>query len=228
MKLLVIEDDPEIQEVISVYFEMSWPEAKVIPCLKGKKGIELSESEKPDVIILDIGLPDMSGFEVLKEIRSFSNVPVIILTVKGEEQDKVKGLELGADDYMVKPFSAAELLARIRTVLRRTEAPLPMREPLRLGELVIEPGPRKVVLHGEEIKLSPIEYNLLYLLAVNEGRVLTREVLLSRVWGEEYLGSPDNLKTCIRRLRKKIEKDPRNPGLILTRGGGYMLSKPVP
>jgi two-component system KDP operon response regulator KdpE len=225
MKLLLIEDDPEIQEIISIYLEMSWPEVKVIPSLKGGKGIELSESEKPDIIILDLNLPDIAGFEVLKEIRSFSNVPIIILTVRAEEKDKIKGLELGADDYIVKPFSPAELLARIRTVLRRTEV-LPLNEPLiNLGELTIDPGARKVTLEGEEIRLTPTEYKLLYLLAMNKGRVLTHEVLLSRVWGEEYLDSPDCLKACIRRLRGKIEKDPPNPRIILTQRWGYMFSE---
>jgi two-component system KDP operon response regulator KdpE len=225
MKLLVIEDDPEIQEVISICFQMSWPGVKVVPSLKGEKGIELSESEKPDMVILDIGLPDISGFEVLKEIRSFSNIPIIILTVRGEEKDKIKGLELGADDYIVKPFSPAELLARIRAVLRRSEA-LPLNEPvINLGKLAIDPGARKVTLEGKEIRLTPNEYNLLYLLAMNKGRVLTHEVLLSRVWGEEYLDSIDSLKVGIRRLRGKIEEDPKNPRVVLTQKGGYILPK---
>jgi two-component system KDP operon response regulator KdpE len=227
MKLLVIEDDPEIQEIISIYLRMSWPDAKVISSLKGKGGVELSGSEKPDIIILDLGLPDISGFDVLKEIRSFSRVPIIILTVKGEEHNRVKGLELGADDYMVKPFSPAELLARIRAVLRRTEGLLFEGEPLNFGELMIDPGPRKVILRGKEVKLSPTEYNLFYLLAVNEGRVLTGQLLLERVWGQEYLDFPDYLTTYILRLRSKLEEDPQHPKLILTKKGvGYMFAKP--
>ena len=225
MKLLIIEDDPEIQEIISIDFDMSWPGVEVVPSLEGEKGIELSETEKPDIIILDLGLPDISGFEVLKEIRSFSNVPIIILTVKGEEQNKVRGLELGADDYVVKPFSPVELLARVRAVLRRSEA-IPLGGGLlKFGKLAIDPGVRKVTLDGEEIRLTPTEYKLLYFLAMNEGRVLTREILMSRVWGEEYLDSPDRLKTCIRRLRRKVENDPPNPRIILTQRGGYMFSK---
>jgi two-component system KDP operon response regulator KdpE len=227
MKLLIIEDDPEIQEIISICFEMSWPAAKVVSSLKGKRGVELSESEKPDIIVLDLGLPDINGFEVLKEIRSFSNIPIIILSVRGREQDKIKGLELGADDYVVKPFSPTELLARVRAVLRRSKA-LPLNGPsINLGELTINHGARKATLGGKEIGLTPTEYNLLYFLAMNGGRVLTREVLLSKLWGEEYLDSPGCLKTCIQRLRGKIEKDPKNPKVILTQKGGYMLSKPT-
>jgi len=227
MKLLVIEDDPEIQEMISINFEMSWPGIKVIPSRGGEEGIKLSESEKPDIVILDLGLPDVSGFEVLKEIRSFSNIPIIILTVSGEGQSKVKGLELGADDYIVKPFNPAELLARVRAALRRSQALPPKGEPLKFGELMIDPGARKVALKGEEIRLSSTEYNLLYLLTRNEGMVLTREFLLERIWGEKGLDSPYYLNMYVQRLRDKLEKEPRNPKLILTkRGAGYMFVKP--
>lgn len=227
MKILVIEDDPEVQETISICFEMSWTDTKTIPSLKGKEGIKLSESEKPDIILLDLGLPDIGGFEVLKEIRSFSNVPIIILTIRGEEQNKLKGLGLGADDYIVKPFSPAELLVRIRAVLRRSQA-FPFKgEVIKFGEFIIDPRPRKVTLGGKEIKLTPTEYDLFYLLAMNEGIVLTHEFLLGRVWGEEYFDSPHYLKTYVRRLRKKLEENPQNPKLILTKKGvGYMFVKP--
>jgi two-component system KDP operon response regulator KdpE len=226
MKLLIIEDDPRIQEIISVYCEMIWPEVKVVPSFQGKRGLELSESEKPDVIILDLGLPDMDGMEVLKEIRSSSDVPVIILTVRSEETDKVKGLEFGADDYMVKPFSPAELLARVRAVLRRTEAPPLEGEPLiSFGELTIDPTGKKVTLGGRKIRLTPTEYDLLYHLAQNAGKTLTHEFLLSRIWGEECINSPGRLKVYIRKLRVKMEKDPRNPQLILTRKRGYLLTR---
>jgi DNA-binding response OmpR family regulator len=181
MKALLIEDDPKIQEIISVYLKARWPKLEVISTFEGKKGIELSESRKPDIIILDLNLPDMDGLEVLREVRSFSLVPIIILTVRGEEEDIIEGLELGADDYMVKPFRPAELLARIQAVLRRALLPeLKSKPPLNLGELIIDPGKREVVLKGKDIKLSPTEYNLLYLLARNEGRVLTHELLLKK------------------------------------------------
>ena len=228
MKALLIEDDPKIQEIISVYLKARWPELEVISTFEGEKGIELSKSRKPDIIILDLNLPDMDGLEVLREIRSYSLVPIIILTVRGEEEDIVEGLEQGADDYMVKPFRAAVLLARIQAVLRRALLPeLKSEPPLNLGELTIDPGKRKVVLKGKDIKLSPTEYNLLYLLARNEGRVLTHELLLKKVWGEEYLDSPHYLKVYAQRLRDKLEEEPQNPRLILTqRGVGYMLVKP--
>jgi len=228
MKLLIIEDDPEIQEIISIGFQMSWPGVKVVSSLRGKKGIELSENEKPDIIILDLGLPDISGFEVLKEIRFLSSIPIIILTVRGDEQDKIRGLELGADDYMVKPFSPAELLARVRAVLRRCHMPEEETgELLAYGDLTFDTSSREVMRGGNPVKLTPTEYNLLYLLVKNEGKVLTHEVLLDKVWGEEYVDAQDYLKVYIKKLRQKLEPDPQNPRFILThRGIGYKFVSP--
>ncbi len=229
MKVLIIEDSPDIVETISLCFELRWPEAKVISTPEGSKGLTLAETESPDIIILDLGLPDMDGFEVLKDIRSFSNVPIIIVTVRGDEMDRVRGLELGADDYIVKPFSHIELLARIKAVLRRTHMPELRAEekPFHSPKLTIDFATRTVTVNGQPVRLTPTEYNLLRYLVLNEGNVLTRRALLEKVWGEEYTDSPDYLKVYIQRLRNKLEKDPANPQLLISeRGIGYMFVRP--
>jgi len=228
MKLLIIEDNPEIVEAVSLCFELRWSEISVISTDKGDKGVELAESEAPDLIVLDIGLPDIDGFEVLRQIRLFSDVPVIMLTVRGEELDKIKGLELGADDYVTKPFSHMELLARVKAVLRRAQMP-ELRgdeKPFIYGKLKVDFTSREITIDGNPVKLTPIEYNLLYQMIRNEGRVLTHRFLLEKVWGEEYTDATDYLKKYIQRLRQKLEDDSQNPRLILTeRGVGYKLVK---
>jgi len=178
----------------------------------------------PDLILLDIMLPDLDGFEVLKMIRETSSVPVIMLTAKGEEEDRVKGLELGADDYVTKPFSPRELVSRVRAVLRRVE------QASNTGEgtievddhLKIDFGRREIRLDGELIKLRPTEYRLLYHLVMNAGWVLTYDQILSKVWGYEYRDEPHYVRLYVNYLRQKLEKDPANPVYILTeRGVGY-------
>jgi DNA-binding response OmpR family regulator len=226
MKVLLIEDNPSIVETVSLCLQMRWQDATIVSASEGEKGVEMVETETPDIVILDLGLPDVYGLAVLKEIRSFSDVPIVILTVKGEEQDKVAGLERGADDYVVKPFNPGELLARVQAVLRRTRAyPSHNGSPLTVGGITIDPGMRKVIVRGKEIKLTPTEHNLLYLLARNAGRALTHEFLLSKLWGEEYVDSSNYLKVYIQRLRNKIEEDPKNPALVLTQRGGYLLAR---
>lgn len=230
MKVLVIEDSTEIQEAISLTFELHWPESSVIAASEGSSGIALTESESPDIIILDLGLPDMDGFKVLKEIRNFSDIPVIILTVREEEIDKVRGLELGADDYIVKPFSHMELLARVRAVLRRSHIPelKGTEEPLVTSKLSIDFATRTVTKDDKQIKLTPTEFNLLHYLARNEGKVLTHRALLEKVWGEEYTDSSEYLKVYIQRLRDKLEDDPSDPKILISeRGVGYKFVKPL-
>lgn len=227
MKILVIEDDARIREAIFLLFEMRWSGAELISATEGEKGALLVEEERPDIVILDLNLPDKSGFDVLREIRLFSNVPVIILTVRGEELDRVKGLELGADDYIVKPFSHSEFLARVKAVLRRSSPEIVSEERLNLGGIVLNAGERKVILSSKEAKLTPTEFNLLYYLAMNEGKTIATETLLRKVWGEEYVDYPEYIKVYIQRLRNKIEEDPKNPHLIISvRGRGYMFKKP--
>lgn len=224
MKILIIEDDTNILEAISVCFRLRWLGVELVSTTSGEKGIELAESESPDVIILDIGLPDTSGFEVLEQIRLFSDVPVIILTVRGEEMDKVRGLELGADDYITKPFNHMELLARVKTVLKRTQMTELKGSQSKFisGKLVIDFEARTVSTNGEVTKLTPTEYKILYLLVRNVDRVVTHRKLMYEIWGEDYIENTDRLRTYIRRLRDKLKDNP--PRILLTEHGlGYKL-----
>ena len=224
MKVLVIEDDPSILEAVSVCFRLRWIGVEMATTSNGEEGIRLAESESPDVIILDIGLPDISGFEVLEQIRLFSDVPVIILTVRGEEMDKVRGLELGADDYITKPFNHMELLARVRTVLKRASRSGFAESQSRFvnGELMVDFETRTVSSNGEVVKLTPTEYKILYLLVRNVDRVVTHRKLMYEIWGEDYVENTDRLRTYIRRLRDKLKDEP--PRFLLTEHGlGYKL-----
>ena len=226
MKLLIVEDDREIVEVISLAFKIRWPEATLVSTHLGERGVELVESENPDVVILDLGLPDTSGFDVLKQIRLFSDVPILILTVRSEESDIVKGLEWGADDYMVKPFRQLELLSRIRALTRR-QSDLDTETPLVCGQLHLSPVTRELSYGEREISLTITESRILQTLMKNAGRVVTHSDLAESVWGKDYGDAPDALKVYIRRLRQKIEEDPSQPKLILTKAGtGYLLAKP--
>jgi len=227
MKILVIEDDANILEAISLIFQLRWPEMEVASTSLGEKGIAMVETESPDVVLLDINLPDMSGFQVLPEIRRFSDVPVLIITVKGEETDKIKGLELGADDYIVKPFSHLELLARVKAVLRRYGVmSVEGAEPFSSGGLHIDFAQRKALLHDREVKLTPIEYQILYHLARSADQFVSSSTLAHKIWGEDYSDATESLKVHIRHLREKLEEDPANPRLILTEHGrGYRLVK---
>ncbi len=212
-------------EVISTCFEMRWPGTDILAASEGKKGIELVESESPDVVLLDIGLPDIDGFEVLRQIRLFSDLPVIIVTVEGQESERVKGLELGADDYIIKPFSYIELLARVRAVLRRSQA-LEFKggeANFVSGDLAVDFATREVSLRGEIVKLTPTEYKLLHLLVRNRGQVVTQRRLMQHVWGEDYLENSDYLRVYIRRLRNKLQDRP--PEMIITEHGlGYRFA----
>jgi len=229
LKVLLIEDAEEIIDTISLCFELRWPGVNIISTAEGGQGLTLTETESPDVVILDLGLPDMDGFEVLKELRAFSNVPVIIVTVRGEEIDKIKGLELGADDYITKPFSHMEFLARIQAVLRRTSVPESKvnEKPFHSPRLNIDFATRTAIVDGQPVKLTPTEYNLLHYLVMNADTTLTHRALLEKVWGEEYLDSPEYLKVYIQRLRNKLEADSSKPQLIISqRGIGYKFVRP--
>ncbi len=227
MKILVIEDAQEIVDTITLCFELRWPGVQVISTPEGRQGLTLAETQSPDIIILDLGLPDMDGFDVLKDIRSYSNVPIIIVTVRGDEIDRVRGLELGADDYVTKPFSHIELLARIQAVLRRTSIPAIKAEqkPFQSPRITIDFNTRTITADGQAIKLTPTEYNLLNYLVMNTGTTLTHRALLEKVWGEEYIDSPEYLKVYIQRLRNKLEEDPSNPNILISqRGVGYKFA----
>ena len=226
MKVLIIEDDREIIEVITLAFKIRWPEVKALSTHLGEKGVQLVESENPDVVILDLGLPDMSGFEVLKQIRLFSDVPILILTVRADESDVVKGLEWGADDYMVKPFRQLELLSRIKALTRRRDS-FEQETPVVCGQLHFDPTTRQLYHGGREISLTRTEGSILYYLMKNEGKVMPYHRLSESVWGDDYPDATENLRVYIRRLREKIEADPGNPKIILNMASvGYLLSKP--
>jgi two-component system response regulator VicR len=226
MKVLVIEDDQDVIDTITLTFEVGWPGVELVSSYEGKRGVEMAESEAPDIIILDLGLPDISGFEVLRQIRSFSDVPIIILTVMDEEDDLIKGLTWGADDYVTKPFSKMELLARVKTILRR-QNPSAEEPPLLFGLLRYHPSTRQFFYDDREVILTATEANILCDLMKKAGQVVTQLSLAETVWGVDYPGAADSLKVHIRHLREKLEADPSHPKLILTRPGvGYLLAVP--
>ena len=225
MKVLVIEDDREIVEAVSLALKMRWPGAKILSSHLGEKGLELVEKEDPDVVILDLGLADVSGFDVLKQLRQFSDVPVIILTVRSEETDIVKGLEWGADDYVVKPFRQLELLARVRALMRR-QKPAKEEQVLVCGPLQFDPTTRKLSYDEREVTLTRTEALILHCLMQHAGHVVTPSMLAEAVWGTYWPGAAGGLKVHVRRLRGKLEENPSNPRLITTKPGiGYSLGK---
>jgi len=220
--ILVVDDEPRIVEAVSMNLEL---EGYQVSCASnGYEALQRLTEDLPDLIILDVMMPEMDGFETLKEIREISAVPVIMLTVKAEETDKVKGLDLGADDYITKPFSPRELVSRLKAVLRRVEMPSPApKTEIRVDDnLSIDFSRRKVMVRGKEVHLRPTEYRLLYHLVSNAGYVLTHEMLLRKVWGYEYREEDHYLWLYITYLRQKIEADPKHPRYILgERGIGY-------
>ncbi|MEE8374341.1 MAG: response regulator transcription factor [Dehalococcoidia bacterium] len=233
MKVLIVEDAPEIVEVISVGLETQWPEVEIVSTGSGESGVKSAEKEMPDVIILDLGLPDISGYEVLKRVRKFSNVPIMILTVRADEADVFKGLEWGADDYMVKPFKQAELFSRIRALLRRV-APAPAEGPLVSGQLRFDPASRVAYCRGKESHLTETEGRLLRRLMESAGEAVARPLLAVAIWGEDSVtlgqldrqGAEASLDRYVRRLREKIEGDADFPEIVITVPGGHMLVKP--
>jgi two-component system KDP operon response regulator KdpE len=223
MKILVVDDEPDVIKVIAMSFRMQQPAWEVISAEDGPEALDLLDQERPDVVLLDIGLPDMNGFDVLKSMRLFSDVPVVMLTVRDDELSKVQGLELGADDYVTKPFSHLELLARVRAVLRRAQSlPLTHEQPFVSGDIQVDFVRRALTVRGQPVSLTGTEYRLLYHLVRNAGRIMTHEALLARVWGREYTDEISYLKSYISRLRNKLERVPHQPEYILTEYGvGY-------
>jgi len=225
-KILVIDDEPEIRRAVRLTITLQVPEWQVVEAHNGSEGLELLARESPDLVLLDLSMPGMHGFDVLKELRLTSAVPVIFLTVQDDELSKVRGLELGADDYIVKPFGHLELLARIRSVLRRaTGRAQPTEHPYRNGDLYIDFAQRRVTIAGEPMRLTNTEFRLLEVLAQNAGHIMENELLLQRVWGYERGDEVESLKVLIYRLRQKIEPDPTRPRYLLNeRGVGYWLN----
>jgi two-component system KDP operon response regulator KdpE len=227
MKILVVDDDAHIREAVAVGLQLHWPDAEILEAKDGEEGIDLFFEHTPDVVLLDVAMPGKNGFEVLRAIRRVSDVPVVMLTARSEEADQVRGLELGADDYVVKPFGHLALLARIQAIRRRAEmAPAHDVPDFAAGPLAIDFKDEGVALHGEPVRLTPVEYKLLYHLVRNAGRLMTHQALLDRVWGPDYGASVDYLKVFISRLRHNIEPA-GGPRFIETeRGLGYRFVRP--
>ncbi len=221
-RILVVDDEERMVRFIRLNLEHDG--FQVIDAYRGADAIQRLRDAMPDLVILDVMMPDIDGFEVLRMIREVNSVPVIMLTAKGEEDDRVRGLELGADDYMTKPFSPRELSSRVRAVLRRLDAATgPMHGLIEVDErFKVDFDRREVWVDGELVKLRPTEYRLLYHLMQNVGWVVTHDQLLAKVWGYEYRDEPHYVRLYINYLRQKLEKDPANPKYILTeRGVGY-------
>ncbi len=221
-RILVVDDEERMVRFIRLNLEHDG--FRVIEAFNGTKAINQIRSNLPDLVLLDVMLPDIDGFEALKIIREVSSVPVIMLTAKGEEEDRVHGLELGADDYITKPFSPRELVSRVKAVLRRTEtASGTVHDLIEVDDrLKIDFDRREIWVDGELVKLRPTEYRLLYHLVKNAGWVITHDQILAKVWGYEYRDEPHYVRLYINYLRKKLEEDPANPKYILTeRGVGY-------
>jgi len=215
VRILVVDDEVSIVKFLRANLEKDGYE--VLVSLDGDEGLNTFEMELPDLVILDIMMPKMDGFEVCSRVREWSQVPIIMLSARDDEGDKIKCLDLGADDYVTKPFSASELIARVRAVMRRTELmSVPARPSFTSGELTINFSQRHVTISGDEVKLTPTEYNLLQELVQNAGKVLTHTHLLHKVWGPEYKDDTQYLHVFVRRLRTKLEPDPINPNYIVT------------
>ncbi|MBR3556618.1 MAG: response regulator transcription factor [Oscillospiraceae bacterium] len=229
-KVLVVDDESNIVDILR--FNLQREGYEVVAAYDGQEGLDKARSEAPDLILLDVMLPEKDGFQVCEELRKTDRLtPIIMLTAREEERDRVMGLELGADDYVVKPFSVRELMARVRTNIRRTAV---MTEEtaeagedhlLRAGRLTVDPDRQIVLKDGQSVDVSQREFELLRLLAASVGTVFSREQLLSQVWNYDYYGDTRAVDVAVRRLREKLEDDPAAPSLLCTRrGGGYYLS----
>src|ERR671918_1844181 len=223
--VLVVDDEPTIREVVVRYLRRDG--FQTLEAADGERARELVETRKPSLVVLDVMLPGTDGLSLCRWIRSRSSLPVILLTARGDEVDRIVGLELGADDYVTKPFSPRELAARVRTVLRRSGPEAPREERLSVGELVIDAATREVTNGDAPVQLTAKEFDLLWFLASHPRRVFSRDQLMSRVWGYEAAFDTGTVTVHVRRLREKIESDPSKPRLLETVWGvGYRLSPP--
>jgi len=224
MKVAVIEDEKSIIDAINVAFEFRWPEVNIVTSSTGRKGVNLVKQEHPDVVILDINLPDINGFQVLKSIREFSSVPVIILTVRSDDADILRGLEAGADDYIIKPFNYLTLLARVKAVLRRVEnAPIKTSNDIKVSSrLKIDFLNQRVAVDDQPVKLTPKEYQLLILLVKNKDEEVHYQYIAEEIWGKSFKGDTENIRIYVRRLRKKLHDVPARM-ILNKRGSGYIF-----
>jgi two-component system, OmpR family, KDP operon response regulator KdpE len=229
VKLLLVDDDPEIRASVRLGFELQWRDLAIVEASTAADGVRLVEDERPDLVLLDVGLPDADGYAALREIRTFSEVPVIMLTARDEPIDKVRGLEAGADDYVTKPFDHLELTARVRAVLRRLDlkAPPSRTATYRKGELEIDTAAREARVAGRRVSLTATEWRLLDVLVANAGWVVPHERLLARAWDRDDPGDLDALRVFVRRLRLKLHDEASSPRYLETvRGIGYRLLAP--
>lgn len=223
-KVLVVDDDPGIVKVVRAYLEQDGFD--VLVAYDGKKAMQIARNDKPDLVVLDLMLPEMDGWDVCRALRKESDVPIIMLTARVEESDKLIGLELGADDYVTKPFSPRELVARVRSVLRRIQGAPPKPERISRGEITVDVSRHAVTVGGEPVDLTPTEFDLLAVLIQDAGRSFTRSQLLEKVQGYAYEGYERTVDVHIKNLRQKIENDPRNPQHIKTvYGVGYRFEE---
>lgn len=228
MKVLVIEDDPATVEAIRLCLEIHRPDTSVTLTAKGIEGIELLRGEAPDVVVLDLGLPDIDGIRVLEQIRRFSDVPVLIVSARDTQDSIVKGLELGAEDYIVKPFDYRDLLERLENVIRRSRMPLPQAGEVRIkgGGLEIDLGARRVTVAGNPVELTPVEWSLLTHLVENEGGMVPLQRLVREIWRDNS-GDSSTMRSTVSRLRTKLGDDPHAPRIILSEHGvGYRFVSP--
>jgi two-component system KDP operon response regulator KdpE len=225
MKILVIEDDQAIIETITLSFLVGWPEVEIYSAKLGAEGIELVESLNPELLILDLGLPDINGFEVIKNVRLFSNVPIIVLTQNEDEKAVVKALGWGADDYIIKPFRQMELLARIKSLLRRKRGETDASETF--GPFILNFAQHQLTYKGKSYNLTRVEFQIFNQLARNMGHIVSKDSLAQNIWEGNYPDSANAIRVHVRHLREKIEINPDHPELIITKPGiGYMLSYP--
>lgn len=226
--ILTADDDPQLLRLVSRNLQLDGYD--VLTAADGQQALELIEARSPDLVLLDVMMPILDGFAVCQRVREFSSVPIIILTARGNDQDKIRGLDLGADDYLTKPFSVDEFLARVRAVLRRAQLSAvdtaqALRSRVTIGELTVDYAQHQVTMSGREVELTPIEYRLLAYLTQNAGRIVTQDLLLEHVWGAEYIGESHLLQVNINRLRRKLEVDAAHPRYIQTKTGiGYLLN----
>jgi len=222
MKILIIEDDYTILESLELSLKLSWQDLEILTAKLGKEGLKIVNQENPDLVILDLGLPDIDGYTILKKIRESSKVPILILSIRSDEMDVVKGLEWGADDYLIKPFKQLELIARIRSIIKR-------REEIR-SDLYISCGPfslncrtNNLFFDNNSIKLTNTETLILHKLICNAGSVVSHSSLIKEIWTNSGFGASEAIRVYIRHLRLKIEPNPSNPQFIITKPGGYLF-----
>lgn len=221
----MVDDEPDVRALVASAVAYDRSDAEVIEAEDGDEALRVAHAAAPDIVVLDLMMPGRDGFSVLEELRRSSSVPVIVLTARGLEGDKIRGLELGADDYMVKPFSPRELVLRINAVVRRATPAARAPGVIARGDLRIDLAARQVFRGGQEVRLTPTEFNLLVELASRAGEAVAHDALLARVWGPEYRGEGHYLKVYVGRLRDKLETDPASPRLIETvRGVGYRFA----